>query len=161
MTVQEYNKCVDLYADNVFRFILKNMQDKEKSRDVVQDSFEKLWLNVKSVEFEKSKSYLFTIAYRRMIDVIRRDKKMSNFDTAPEMNYSHSEQYSDLKEILNEAVSKLPEDQKTVVLLRDYEGYSYDEISQITGLSESQVKVYIYRARVFLKDYIKNPELVV
>ena len=66
-----------------------------------------------------------------------------------------------MKEILNEALEKLPKDQKSVILLRDYEGYAYDEISEITGLSESQVKVYIYRARVFLKNYIKNPELVV
>jgi len=137
------------------------MQDKEKSRDVVQDSYEKLWINVKDVEFEKSKSYLFTIAYRRMIDVIRRDKHMSAFDAATPLSYSHSEQYSDLKEILNEAVSKLPEDQRSVVMLRDYEGYAYDEISEITGLSESQVKVYIFRARVFLKNYIKNPEFVI
>lgn len=161
MTVQEYNKCVDLYSDNVYRFILKNMQNKDNSRDVVQDAYEKLWLNIKSVEFEKAKSYLFTVAYRRMIDIIRREKRISAFETAPEMNYSHSDQYSDLKEILNEAVSKLPDDQRSVVMLRDYEGYSYDEISEITGLSESQVKVYIFRARVFLKNYIKNPELVI
>jgi RNA polymerase sigma-70 factor (ECF subfamily) len=43
-------------------------------------------------------------------------------------------------------------------MLRDYEGYSYKEISGMTGLSESQVKVYIYRARVFLKDFVGSVE---
>lgn len=161
MTVQEYNKCADLYADNLYRFILKSIQNKDNSKDLVQDAYEILWLNIKSVEFDKAKSYLFTVAYRKMIDFIRKNKRISAFETAPEMDFSHSDQYSDLKEILNEAVSKLPEDQRTVVLLRDYEGYSYDEISEITGLSESQVKVYIFRARVFLKNYIKNPALVI
>jgi len=45
--------------------------------------------------------------------------------------------------------------------LRDYEGYSYDEIGDITGLNESQVKVYIYRARIFMKEYIGSLDRVV
>ena len=61
---------------------------------------------------------------------------------------------------LNEAISKLPEDQRSVIMLRDYEGYSYDEIGRITGLNESQVKVYIFRARVFLKNYLVRMEVV-
>jgi RNA polymerase sigma-70 factor (ECF subfamily) len=66
-----------------------------------------------------------------------------------------------LSEILSEAVKLLPEIQRTVILLRDYEGYSYKEIGDITELSEAQVKVYIYRARVFLKNYIGKMEVVV
>jgi len=58
-------------------------------------------------------------------------------------------------------VDKLPEIQRSVVMLRDYEGYSYEEIGKITNLSESQVKVYIYRARVFLKKFIVSPEFVI
>jgi RNA polymerase sigma-70 factor (ECF subfamily) len=46
-------------------------------------------------------------------------------------------------------------------LLRDYEGYSYDEIGEITGLNESQVKVYIYRARISLKNYLVKMEYIV
>jgi len=68
--------------------------------------------------------------------------------------------YSDLKEILDEAVAKLPEIQRSVLLLRDYEGYSYDEIGEMTGLNESQVKVYIFRARSFLKSYIVSLDKV-
>ena len=55
---------------------------------------------------------------------------------------------------------RLPEIQKTVVLLRDYEGYNYSEIAEITDLSESQVKVYIFRARKTLQSYLKDLELV-
>ncbi|MGW8314251.1 MAG: RNA polymerase sigma factor, partial [Bacteroidales bacterium] len=69
--------------------------------------------------------------------------------------------YSDLKEVLERAIGQLPDDQRAVVMLRDYEGYAYREISEITGLSESQVKVYIYRARVFLKHYIGSMEKVI
>jgi RNA polymerase sigma-70 factor (ECF subfamily) len=66
-----------------------------------------------------------------------------------------------LKEIINLAFSKLNETQRSVVMLRDYEGYSYDEIGKITGLNESQVKVYIYRARLSMKKFIGSYENVV
>lgn len=161
MNVKEYNQSVDLYSDNVFRFILKNIKDEERARDIVQDSYEKLWRNAGNVNFDKVKSYLFTTAYHTMIDVLRKDKRqtyMADYQISEDV---HDKQYSDLAEILNIAIGQLPEIQRTVVLLRDYEGYSYQEIGDITTLSEAQVKVYIYRARVFLKNYIGKMEVVV
>jgi RNA polymerase sigma factor (sigma-70 family) len=161
MNVKEYNQSVDLYSDNVFRFILKNIRDEERSRDIVQESYEKLWRNAENVNFDKVKSYLFTTAYHTMIDVIRKDKRQTFIDEYQIPEEIHDEQYSDLAEILNQAVKRLPEIQRSVILLRDYEGYSYKEIGDITALSEAQVKVYIYRARLFLKNYIGNMEVVI
>lgn len=161
MTRQEYNESVNLYADNVFRFVVKNIQDEDKAKDIVQDTYEKLWNKSENVSFQKVKSYLFSAAYHTMIDYIRKDKRLTGFEELNQTHYGHSEQYTDLNEILHKAVDQLPEDQKSVVLLRDYEGYSYKEISEITGLNEAQVKVYIYRARLFLKKYIGSPETVI
>jgi len=161
MNVKEYNQSVDLYSDNVFRFILKNIKDEERARDIVQDSYEKLWRNSGNVNFDKVKSYLFTTAYHTMIDVLRKDKRQTYLADHQIPEDVHDKQYSDLAEILNIAVGQLPEIQRTVVLLRDYEGYSYQEIGDITTLSEAQVKVYIYRARVFLKNYIGKMEVVI
>lgn len=160
MTAEEYNRCVDLYADNLYRFILKNVKDKDKAKDIVQDTYEKLWLKVSKTEAKNAKSYMFTTAYRTMIDYLRKDQRQGSMDEVPMIAVSHNKQYSDLKEILQEALNKLPEIQRSVVLLRDYEGYSYEEIGEITGLNESQVKVYIFRARTFLKNYIGSIEKV-
>lgn len=66
----------------------------------------------------------------------------------------------DVKQTLDDAVSKLPEIQRHVVLLRDYEGYSYAEIGEITQLNEQQVKVYIFRARQKLRSLLTDPELI-
>ena len=55
MTEREYNECVRTYADNVYRFIVKNLRHEEDARDVVQTAFEKMWRNRDSVENEKSK----------------------------------------------------------------------------------------------------------
>jgi len=160
MTIGEYNECVDKYSDNLYRFLLKNIKDEALANDFVQDSYEKLWLNYKKVDVKKAKSYLFTTGYHIMIDYIRRNKRMDNMGDNEYFEYAHSEQYSDLKEILNHAIEQLPETQRSVLLLRDYEGYSYKEIADITALNEAQVKVYIYRARVFLKNYIVKIENV-
>jgi RNA polymerase sigma factor (sigma-70 family) len=161
MTVNDYNRCVNQHADAVYRFLLKNIRDKEKARDLVQDSFEKLWINVEQVSAEKAKSYLFTTAYHKLIDQTRVDKRMADWETVNMSEYSHSEQYSDVMEKLGQGVARLPADQRSVILLRDYEGYSYKEISEMTGLSEAQVKVYIYRARVFLKEFVGSVEALV
>lgn len=161
MTVEEYNRAVDTYADNLYRFVIKNLKDEHMSRDIIQDTFEKLWLKLEEVSGVKVKTYLFTSAYHTMIDYIRKEKRYKDADPSELMEPSHSRHYSDLGEVLEKAIENLPEDQKAVVMLRDYEGYSYKDISEITNLSESQVKVYIYRARVFLKNYIGSMEQVI
>jgi RNA polymerase sigma factor (sigma-70 family) len=161
MTAHEYNTCVNQYADGVYRFIAKNMRDTEKARDIVQDTFEKLWLKVSELDVAKVKSYLFTTAYHTMIDVIRREKFQGDFEQVDPQKYMSENSFTDIRSVLNEALLKLPEVQRSVILLRDYEGYSYEEIGEITGLNESQVKVYIYRARVFLKNYIGSLHSVI
>jgi len=160
MTTGEYNKCVDDHSDGVYRFVLHNIHDEDKAKDIVQDSFIKIWEKVGDIDFSKARSYLFTTAYHTMIDTIRREKKITRFDDIEHGHPSYNKEYLGLKEILKDAVNKLPEVQRSVVLLRDYEGYSYEEIGEITSLNESQVKVYIYRARLFLKEYIGSLENV-
>ncbi len=161
MTVEEYNKSVDSYADGIYRFALKTLKDQEKAKDTVQDTYEKLWVKHRDVSFEKVKSYLFTTAYHASIDLIRKEKKNVDYESAPAVGLSSLEQYSDIREVLNKAVELLPDIQKSVILLRDYEGYSYEEVGEITGLNESQVKVYIFRARLFLKNYLVSIENII
>jgi RNA polymerase sigma factor (sigma-70 family) len=76
MTEREYNECVKTYADNVYRFIVKNLRHEEDARDVVQTAFEKMWRNRDEVDAQRSKSYLFTVAYHQMIDHIRKVKRI-------------------------------------------------------------------------------------
>jgi RNA polymerase sigma factor (sigma-70 family) len=160
MTVSDYNACVDQHSDGLYRFLLKHIKDTDVARDLVQDTFEKLWRKVNEIEASKAKSYLFTTGYHTLIDHTRRAKKQGDFNEVKEHQLGYEKNYSDLKEILNRALDKLPEIQKTVILLRDYEGYDYTEIGKITDLNESQVKVYIFRARQALKNYIGKMEII-
>ncbi len=161
MELNDYNQCVDEHADGVYRFVLKHIRDKDVAKDIVQDSFEKMWRKRDQIDGTKAKTYLFTTAYHTLVDYTRKNSKKAAFTEVDHNEYSHSSQYSDLKEVLNKGLEQLPEIQKTVLLLRDYEGYDYAEIGKITDLNESQVKVYIFRARTFLKNYIGKMEVLV
>lgn len=161
MNLAEYNQCVDNHADGVYRFVLKQIRDKDAAKDIVQDSFEKMWRKVESIDGAKAKTYLFTTAYHTLVDYTRKNSKSAKMTEVDLNDHTHNTQYSDLKEILNQGLEQLPEIQKTVLLLRDYEGYDYAEIGEITQLTESQVKVYIFRARTFLKNYIGKVEAVI
>lgn len=161
MSTAEFNKCVELFADRIFRFILKNIRDEDDAKDVVQNTFEILWKNHSKIDFEKAKSYLFTVSYHNMIDGIRKMKRITRLEENHTMIGDEERHYSGSREILDEALSRLPDIQRTVVTLRDYEGYDYEEIGKITGLSESQVKVYIFRARQALKNYLVSVEKVI
>lgn len=161
MTEKEYNDCVNLYADNVYRFIVKNLRHEEDARDVVQTAFEKLWLNRQEVDNSKCKSYLFTVAYNSMIDHLRKAKRVSLKEDFREEARILDKQHNNARQILERALAKLSETQRSLVLLKDYEGYSYEEIGKIMNLSESQVKVYLHRARLQLKEYIVKVENVI
>ena len=161
MTEKEYNQCVHQYADNVYRFILKNLRHEEDARDVVQTAFEKMWINRAEIDNTRCKSYLFTVAYHQMIDHLRKIKRITLKEEFHENASIYDKPVHNTKKILEEALSRLSDMQRSLVLLKDYEGYSYDEIGQITGLNISQVKVYLHRARIQLKDYLVSPENVI
>lgn len=148
------------YADNVYRFVVKNLGHEEDAKDVLQSSFEKLWINCSQVEFARSKSYLFTVAYHQMIDHIRKSKRIHlNAEFKEEARIQEHSPVG-AKSILQEALGRLNEIQKSLVMLKDYEGYSYEEIGEITGLNPSQVKVYLHRARTQLRSFIVKKENV-
>jgi RNA polymerase sigma factor (sigma-70 family) len=160
MTAEDYNNCVKLYADGLYRFMLKSTRQVEDARDLVQSSFEKLWEHRAEVIADKSKSYLFTIAYHKMIDLNRKNSRMEFRETLPDQVQDSQRNTNRLKEILEKALNRLNERQRSLVLLKDYEGYSYEEIAEITGLNATQVKVTLHRARLLLKEWLVSVENV-
>lgn len=158
MEAKEYNICVQEWADALFRFACKCTGQASDAHDVVQGSFEVLWQKRKDVSVEKAKAFLFQVAYRQSIDNYRKKAKVV-YAQGPEN--SSSTFNPDLKKVLERALARLDEQSRALVLLKDYEGYSYDEIADITDLSESQVKVYLHRARKTLKEYLVSVEKII
>lgn len=153
MTVTEYNHCVDQWADGLYRFAMKSIADTEEAKDMVQQGFETLWLKREEVPPDKAKSFLFTVVHRRCMDVHRIRKKIISTEQIQDITIQ-PENKNELKNYLNHALNQLTPQARTLVLLKDYEGYNYEEIGTITKLSASQVKVYLHRARKLLKNYL-------
>lgn len=160
MNAREYNSAVDQYADNIYRFVLKHIKNADVAKDIVQETFAKVWVKRDDIDASKVRSYLFTTAHHTLIDVVRKEKNQTTIEAIDKVESSSPHKNTDLQKILHEALDQLPEIQRTVILLRDYEGYDYAEIGDITNLTESQVKVYIFRARTKLKQILVSVEAV-
>ena len=156
MNTKEYNECVRLHSDALFRYAISMLREVMLAEDIVQNVFEKLWIKKDNVQFETSKSYLMTSVYRASIDHFRSAKSIQRLkDTVGPAQDTHTQDNSyEYKQILNLALETLNEKQKSVILLRDHQGYSYKEIAKMMDLTEAQVKINIFRGRKKLQEVI-------
>ena len=156
MKEKEFNILVKQTSQRIYRFVFKNLKNDADTKDVVQETYVKFWLHKEKIESEKITAWLFTTAYRTMIDFIRKRKPSFdiNEDLLPITNTN-----TDIQDMVHNYIDKLSPVFKSVILLRDLEGYNYEEIGTVLNLSESQVKVYLFRARKKLKDLIDKNEL--
>ena len=155
MTTKEYNHCVRHLGDDLYRFALRYANLSAAAEDAVQDVFADLWERRSEVEAEGARGWLIRALYRRLVDMHRHDEVVRNTQVAQENEYRQHENF-ELKDALAHALATLPERQRMLVLLRDLEGYEYAEMAQMTGLSEQQVGVYLFRARKQLKKQLED-----
>lgn len=161
MNRREYNNTVKEHVHALYGFAVKFLKNRDDADDIVQDVFEKLWVNREKVEYAKAKSWMFTTAYHAMINFQTRRKRM-DYDSENLPDISHTDKNTfESREVVERAVSILPPLQKSIILLRDLEGYSYEDIGNILEISESQVKVYLFRARNKIKKHLKDSRSLV
>ncbi len=156
MNATAYNDCVRKLSDAVYRFACRCTGDAEAAKDVVQSSFEALWKGREGVQAEKAKAFLFQVAYNQAVSGWRIAQRQSPDEL--DESWPAGGVHPGLKGALEAALATLDAQSRALVLLKDYEGYSYAEIGRLTDLNESQVKVYLFRARKKLQAYIGKPE---
>lgn len=155
MTANEYNQCVSKHADGLYRFAVSMLSDLTEAEDVVQQVFEKFWKRHPDVDLGAAKTYLFTSVHRTCIDFFRRKKTSRNTtELLPHHDEGISGHNYENQQLIQQLLSKLTEEQKTLILLRDYEGYSYREIAEIMDLTEAQVKINLFRTRKKLQIFL-------
>ena len=163
MHKQTIIQSIDDYKDKLFRFSLKIVGNRFDAEDVLQELLIKIWKKKEDFEvLENKEAWCMTVVRNLSIDKIRKRKHntadisehhaISDSAPTPDKVAEDKESLSIVMRLLNE----LPEKQKEIIHLRDIEGYTYKEISDITGLSEDQVKVNLFRARQKFKEKIKN-----
>lgn len=148
MTDKEYKEQIDLHADDVLRYLAKNIKDGEVAKDILQDTFVSLWENKEKVEPSKIKNWLFTVAHNNMLKLFRYNKIRQNSfieENSSELNLENTQ-------LIDQLLKQLPDRMRQCLMLKDWQGFSIKEISEILDISEENVKVNIFRAKVKLKE---------
>lgn len=159
MNRKEYNNAVDHYSGRLYGYALKYLKNAEDANDIVQDVFERLWNNRKKVEPEKAKAWLYTTAHNALVNFVQKKARLQYADSLSMDRAVSENNRFELKNMVDAVLEGLPPVQKSIVLLRDLEGYAYEEIASMLDLSESQVKVYLFRARNKIKNQLKDTTL--
>lgn len=151
-----YNEHVDTYSDRIYTYLIKHLGDVNSAQDLTQDTFLQLWKHRKKVENDSVKAWLFRTAYNSMLNHIKKHKRTAY---APELHENSSiDNYSSYEtmDLLNEAFEQLNPVEKSLVLLKDSEGYSYDEISQMHDISLVNIKSKLFRARKKMRIHLEK-----
>lgn len=158
MTKDDFIICVKNYTPNLLRFAKHSAGIIIEAADIVQECFEILWQNRDNVEMKSAKSFLFSVAHRKIVDTYRKDIQTIEIETADDMVYSFDSSQDNIQ-LVQIAMNKLHPLYKELLTLRDLESYSYKEIGEITHLPEARVKVYLFRARKAIKQKILQLEI--
>ncbi|MBQ2376036.1 MAG: RNA polymerase sigma factor [Bacteroidales bacterium] len=148
MTDKEYKEQIDLHADDVLRYLAKNIKDGEVAKDILQDTFVSLWENKEKVEPSKIKNWLFTVAHNNMLKLFRYNKIRQNSFIEENSSESNLEN----TQLIDQLLKQLSDRMRQCLMLKDWQGFSIKEISEILDISEENVKVNIFRAKVKLKE---------
>ncbi len=168
--VQAFSFLVEKYQKLVYTLALKLLKKPEEAEEMAQDTFIKAFQKLDSYEGKsKFSTWLYSITYNACISELRKrmiefksldDRQISDQDEQKMHDYYRETRKEDQEKYLNLALAKLPEDDQVLVTLYYYENQSMDEISQITGLTVSNIKVKIHRARkrmyILLHEMLKE-----
>jgi RNA polymerase sigma factor (sigma-70 family) len=160
MDAKDYNAAVEAHSDALFRYAFRNLRDRDTAKDIVQESFLRLWMRLDRVDATKVRSYLFTTAHNVIVEHVRRNKRSARYEPWHDNVRTTLQPEAGLRDSIDRGLAQLPERQRSLVLLRDLEGFSYAELASITGLSMEQVKVYLFRARNAMRRSLGELALV-
>lgn len=160
---QVYNGIFRDHAPGLFRFLAYKLGNEARARDVMQDSFAKLWEKCAEVFPDKAKSYLFTLANNAFLNEVKRDKvrlnyaQSSSFSGVSNESPEYQMRYKEYRQQLEEAINALPEGQREVFLLNRIEKHTYREIAEMLNVSVKAVEKRMHKALLKLKE-ILHPE---
>ena len=150
------------YSRDIFRFALYLCGNQAEAEDIASETFARAWNASGKIRAATAKSYLFTIARNCYLEGLRRGAMQARLDeTTPDSTarpYTDAERRIELRRVLG-ALQKMPEVDRTVLLLRVQEGMPYQAIADAVGLSLSAVKVKVHRARLKLAQWRSAQEV--
>lgn len=159
---QAFSSLVDKYRDIVFSIALKVLRNREDAEEIAQETFIKAFQSIGTFKGNsKFSTWLYSITYNNCMSELRKKKiSFASLEDVPRREAIDSLHGDNAEEIrvdcLQRALKDLPAGDYTLILLYYYEGQSIEEISTVTGLSESNVKIKLFRARKRLQTSMEN-----
>ncbi|HNY03726.1 MAG TPA: sigma-70 family RNA polymerase sigma factor [Bacteroidales bacterium] len=164
MDLQEFKTQVYPLKDKLFRFVRRMLDHTEEAEDTVQDVFIRLWnIREKLDEYRSVEALAMVTARNLCLDRIKSkrytvdafDDHRTYLENLPERPRPD---HAEMAGLIRQAIRELPEPQKTIVHLRDIEGYEFAEISEVTGMNENAIRVALSRARKKLREALIKTE---
>ncbi len=153
--VTSFEELYERYSKDVYRFSYWLCGDADDAKDITSETFVRVWTSETETRLESVKAYLFVIARNLYLQQKRKKNKFSTIteDIAETTHQPEqlAEDRSELEQTLT-VLDTLPEIDRAVLLMRAQDELSYEEISKMTGLTVSSVKVKIFRARAKLSS---------
>lgn len=163
MTAEEFKRLFLPLRNVLFRSAFRIVGSGQDAEDILQEVYLKLWQKGDTIPKDGNLSgYCVTLTRNQCIDYLRRqhlqlvDDEPSEHDAVEERNVEAEMETDETRSNLMRLISRLPESQKRVVVLRDIEGLDYPDIARTTGMTEVNVRVALSRARKFLREAIKQ-----
>ncbi len=147
---------VDMYGKKVLNYIYGFVGVKETAEELTQEVFFRVYRNIDKIETKKElfEGFIFRVARNLTIDEWRKISKRKNL--SEETYTSSSEEDYSITDLVWRALERLPDDLKSIIILREFDGYSYDEISKIEGIPIGTVKSKLNRAKLQLAEKVRE-----
>lgn len=162
MTFHQFQLQIYPMKDKLFRFARRILEQTEEAEDVVQDVFLRLWKRRDKLdEYHSVEALAMVTAKNLCFDRIRSKRnKTDNIDDYQQLAANLQEpakpDYSEEIDQVRMAISKLPRKQQIIIHLRDVEGYEFEEIAKLLGMSENTIRVALSRARKKVRELVVN-----
>lgn len=168
-----FEQLLDRYQKTVYHQAFRLLNNAEDAADVTQEVFIKVWKHLPSFRGESGfATWLYKLTDNAAIDLIRREKKRQGdsslddeessafFPADPAPTPHQAAEQKELKQAVAEGLQQLSEEHRRILVMREINGLSYEEIGEILDLSPGTVKSRLARARISLANFFaKNREL--
>lgn len=149
---------IDRYSDKIYSYFLKLIQDRDEAMSLIQETFYKVFRGIKNFDLSKDFfPYLIKIARNEGINYLNKYKKVEKIDYNDALSYEKKESF-DIKIILDEALKKIPKEDREIILLFYMEGLSYEEIAEVLNISIDNVKVKLHRSKEKLRRFLEGKD---
>lgn len=156
-----YRSIFSEHAEKIRNFIYYKSKNLSLSEDLVQEAFIKLWENCKKVEYEKARSFLYTVANNLFLNQMNRDKTALKFEQQQQQKSAvHAPDFlleeEEFRQRLEQAINNLPEDQRLVFLMNRIDKKKYREIAEELNISTKAVEKRMHKALLALRQIHKK-----